>query len=159
MEQGIKMEFLRSLFKLKSLLNAEFGKDNKVAKGEINMPEYILMREIADNSVAYNRNTTLSDIREYLSISKSAVSQMLKSLENKGFINRQIDKNNRRNLIITLTSEGQEMLKVKDIEFNERLNKITTALGESNITQMIAVITRMSNTISQLNNETKMEQK
>jgi len=155
MEQEIKMEFLRSLFKLKSLLSAEFGKDNKASRSCINIPEYILMRQIADNSAASDSNTTLSDIREYLSITKAAVSQILKSLENKGLINRDVDKNNRRNLIITLTPEGQEMLKIKDAEFNERFSKIATALGESDITQMIAIITRMSNMISKMNRETK----
>jgi DNA-binding MarR family transcriptional regulator/flavodoxin len=155
MKQEIKMEFLRSLFKLRSFLNAEFGKDSKASNSSINIPEYILMREIAVTSASSNSNTTLSDIREYLSITKAAVSQILRSLENKGLIIRDVDKNDRRNLIITITPEGQEMLRIKDEEFNERFNKITNALGESDITQMIEIINRMSKTLSQIKDQQK----
>lgn len=45
------------------------------------------MKEIIDNFAASDSNTTLSDIREYLSISKAAVSQILRSLGNKEFTN------------------------------------------------------------------------
>jgi len=155
MKQEIKMEFLRLLFKLRSFLNAEFGKDSKASNSSINIPEYILMREIAVTSASSNSNTTLSDIREYLSITKAAVSQILRSLENKGLIIRDVDKNDRRNLIITITPEGQEMLRIKDEEFNERFNKITNALGESDITQMIEIINRMSKTLSQIKDQQK----
>jgi len=113
------------------------------------------MREIAVTSASSNSNTTLSDIREYLSITKAAVSQILRSLENKGLIIRDVDKNDRRNLIITITPEGQEMLRIKDEEFNERFNKITNALGESDITQMIEIINRMSKTLSQIKDQQK----
>ena len=53
MKQEIKMEFLRSLFKLRSFLNAEFGKDSKASNSSINIPEYILMREIAVTSAKF----------------------------------------------------------------------------------------------------------
>jgi len=70
------------------MLSAEFGKNNSVSNSSINIPEYIIMKKIADNPNDSNNNVTLLDIREYLSVSKAAVSQILKSLENKGFIKR-----------------------------------------------------------------------
>ncbi|HHV99843.1 MAG TPA: hypothetical protein GXX36_09795 [Clostridiaceae bacterium] len=45
------------------------------------------------------------------------------------------------------------MLRIKDEEFNERFNKITNALGESDITQMIEIINRMSKTLSQMKDQ------
>ena len=47
------------------------------------------------------------------------------------------------------------MLRIKDEEFNERFNKITNALGESDITQMIEIINRMSKTLSQIKDQQK----
>ena len=67
----VKTDFLHSLFVLKSMLGAEFAK----AAGEretLSMPEYILMKKAAE---AENGNADLAEIREYLAVTKAAVSQ------------------------------------------------------------------------------------
>src|SRR5699024_12291720 len=50
-------------------------------------------------------STDLTSVREYLAVTKASVSQMLASLEKRGLLVRQIDPTNRRNLIVTLTSD------------------------------------------------------
>lgn len=120
---------------------------------DLNMAEIVLMKGVAGNSVESESNIGLSDIRGYLSISKAAVSQMLGVLERKGYINRDIDKNNRRNLIVTLTSKGHEVLAKKDNEFNDRLDRIISYLGEDDVKQMIMNISKMVEIMNKLNNE------
>jgi hypothetical protein len=66
------------------------------------------MKEVANNSIDSDSNIGLSEIRGYLSISKAAVSQMLGMPEKKGNINRDIDKNNRRNLNRHSPSSNQQ---------------------------------------------------
>ncbi|MEI2397962.1 MarR family winged helix-turn-helix transcriptional regulator [Paenibacillus sp. FSL H8-0259] len=117
------------------------------------MTELVLMKGIADNSTDSENNIGLPDVRGYLSISKAAVSQMLGTLEKKGYINRDLDKNNRRNLVVTLTPKGREILKNKDNEFNDRLDKIITHLGEDDVKQMITIVNRMIEYTNKLNNE------
>ena len=101
-------DMLHSLFLLKSLLNAEFGK--KIGSTDLTMPEYALMRQFA----LEDDTTDLTAVREYLAVTKASVSQMLASLEKRGFLVRQIDPANRRNLIVTLTPEGIERLRRKE---------------------------------------------
>jgi DNA-binding MarR family transcriptional regulator len=157
MDQNLKTQLVHSIFQLKRLHGAGLGMDAAENKSDINMTELVLMKGIADNSVDSENNVGLPDVRGYLSISKAAVSQMLGALERKGYINRDIDRNNRRNLIVTLTPKGREILTNKDNEFNDRLEKIITLLGEDDVKQMIAIINRMIEIINKLNNESKQE--
>lgn len=159
MEQDLKKQLVHSIFQFKRLVSTGFGVDTFENKGDINITELILMNAIAENSVDSENNVFMPDIRGYLSISKAAVSQMLRSLEKKGYIEREIDKSNRRNLIVTLTTEGHEVLEGKHEEFSNRLEKIICHLGEDDVRQMIAIVNRMIEIINKLNDEAKEELK
>ncbi|EHC4728814.1 MarR family transcriptional regulator [Listeria monocytogenes] len=95
----------------------------------------------------------ISDVKEFLSVSKPAVSQMLSSLEKKGFLVRDVDKNNRRNVIVTLTDTGREVLSVELENFNIKLKKIISHLGEDDVKQMIEIVNRMILITNELNSE------
>jgi len=112
-------------------------------KNSLNMAELILMSGVANNTANSEGNVGMSDIRSYLQVTKGAVSQMLSSLEKKGFINRDINKSNRRNLIVTLTAEGRQILERQYGEFTDRLEKIISRLGEDDVRQMITIVNRM----------------
>ena len=112
-------------------------------KNSLNMAELILMSGVANNTANPEGNVGMSDIRSYLQVTKGAVSQMLSSLEKKGFINRDINKSNRRNLIVTLTAEGRQILERQYGEFSDRLEKIISRLGEDDVRQMITIVNRM----------------
>lgn len=130
-------ELLHSLFQLKSTLNTEFVKDTSSAVRDINFSEYVLMHEIAEN------RSDLTSIREYLSITKSAVSQMLRSLEKKGYLTRRIDLKNRRCIVVELTESGREVLQEKSEEFNVRYECLANDMHESDIKQIINLIDRL----------------
>lgn len=155
MDQILKTQLIRTVFQFKKLTGAGFGMDSAEGKSDINMTELVLMKGISDNSADSENNVGLPDVREYLSISKAAVSQMLGSLERKGYINRDIDKNNRRNIIVTLTHEGHEVLTNNYNEFNQRLDKIITHLGVDDVKQLIRIINSMIEIINELNNESE----
>jgi len=146
------------MFLFRRLAGTGFGMDAVESKSDINMTGLILMNAIADNTADPKNNVGLSDIRGYLSISKGAVSQMLGSLEKKGYINRDIDKNNRRNLIVTLTPEGRGVLASQYDAFSGRLEKIISRLGADDVKQMITIVNRMIEITNELDSESKQEQ-
>ena len=154
MEENIQTQLIHSIFQFKSLISSGLG----IEGSGLNMTELILMNGFAGNKVDDNENNVaLSDIRGYLSISKGAVSQMLGSLEKKGYINRDIDRNNRRNLIVTLTSEGREVLERQFCEFSARLETIIGRLGEEEVKQMISIVNRMITITNELDTEAGKE--
>jgi DNA-binding MarR family transcriptional regulator len=152
MTDSLGRDFLGALFRLKSLLGSEFGNGGTRKKNHVNMPEYILLREIADNAIGADTNTELTDIREFLSISKPAVSQMLASLEKKGYITREINPENRKYLVVTLTPQGRKILQEIDDVYTCRFQQITEAMGEQDIKEMIRLIDRLNGTVNMLNN-------
>lgn len=154
MQQNMQIQLIQSIFKFKKLMTTGIGMDITKDNKSVNMTELILMNGVVNNAIDSENNINLSDIREYLSISKGAVSQMLNSLEKKGLINRDIDKNNRRNLIVTLTPEGRQILERQYNEFSDRLEEIINRLGEDNVKQMHKIVNRMIEIIDELNQET-----
>ena len=140
-------DLLHSLFLLKSLLNSEFGK--KSDSEDLTMPEYALMRQFA----LEDDTTDLTSVREYLAVTKASVSQMLASLEKRGLLVRQIDPTNRRNLIVTLTSEGIERLRQKEFQVERRLRELLAELGETDARQFITLINKMNTVLSKKKEE------
>jgi DNA-binding MarR family transcriptional regulator len=118
--------------------------------GDINMSELVLLKAFENNSLELDSNVGLSDVRPFLALSKGAVSQMLGAMEKKGYINRDIDKSNRRNLIVTLTDKGHEALEAMYEGFVCKIERIITHIGEDDITHMISTIDRMSKAIEEL---------
>lgn len=139
----IHKDLLHSLFLLKSMLNSEFGK--KVGIDDLSMPEYSLMCQLESD----DKNTDLTSIREYLAVTKASVSQMLASLEKRGLLVREIDPDNRRNLIVTLTPEGAERLQYKEAQVEQRLKGLLSDLGETDAQHFITLVNKMNTILSE----------
>ena len=139
----IHKDLLHSLFLLKSMLNSEFGK--KVGIDDLSMPEYSLMCQLESD----DKNTDLTSIREYLAVTKASVSQMLASLEKRGLLVREIDPDNRRNLIVTLTPEGAERLQYKEAQVEQRLKGLLSDLGETDAQHFITLVDKMNTILSE----------
>ena len=135
-------DLLHSLFLLKSLLGAEFGK--KSAPDDLNMPEYALLRCLARGRGADG----LTSVCEYLAVTKSSVSQTLAALEKRALLVRSTDPADRRNLIVTLTPEGSKRLRSKEAQVERRLHALLGTLGEANARAFIALIDKMNAALS-----------
>ncbi len=144
MQKETRVKFVRGLFQLKSLLSYRFGKDDDSRVKNVSAKEYLLMKEVAEN------HADLAQIREYLCVSKSAVSQMLKALERKGYLVREVDPANRRNLIVTLTEAGERAVEVKEAEFDAQLEQICRDMDDREIGQLIGLVNQLSETIARV---------
>lgn len=140
MDYALQNDFLQAMFRMKSMLAAELGKDSTCG---ISMPEFILMKGILENA-------SLSEIREYLSISKPAISQMLGNLEKKGYLTREPDKTDRRNLVLALTPAGQATFAAKETRLNARLGKLFGSMREEDLRQVIRLVTQFSECTSRI---------
>lgn len=138
---ALKDQMLNSLFHIRSIISnfhSNLGKD--FIKRDISINELIVMRAIQDNIIGSDNNTRISDIQNQLNVSKSAVSKMLGVLEKKGYIYRDIDKENRRNLVITLTPEGKDILKELEQNLDALIEKIILYLGKDQSEQFVESI-------------------
>ena len=151
MSKEIQNEFVQAMFRLKKMMNRGLGRD--LDNANITMSEFILMREVAENTKESYNSMALTEVREYLSVSKAAVSQMLNSLEKRGYILREIDPNNRRNIIVILTEEGKNAYRKKNQEFYNRFEMVIQGIGEKDVSQFIAMINKMSDAMGDFEEE------
>ena len=150
----IKEQFVVSLFRFrKIIMTFPSGLTTPLKELDISLAEMVLIKGIADNKPESEGNITITDIQNSLFVSKAAVSQMLGSLERKGYLTREVDKTNRRKLVVTLTARGQEALCVMEDKMSLLLSKIVSRAGEENTEQLISQINRFAEVMEELRDE------
>ncbi|HHY20450.1 MAG TPA: MarR family transcriptional regulator [Bacilli bacterium] len=148
MDSDLKEQLARSMFRFKKA-GIQFPTEYGVHTGE-----FFLMRRIARNAYA-----SVADIHSRLFITKPAVSQMYNSLEKKGYIKREIDSNDRRKFVVTLTPQGHEVLQRMQEYFNKMLGEMISRFGENNTIELIELFNRFADISDQLNSEGLKENK
>ena len=146
-DMGLKDEFLHALFMLKGIHPNRF-------KFDLSMPAFMLLKQLQKRETkGETGGAWLSEMKDYLCVSKAAVSQMLGSLENRGLVTREADPENRRTVIVRLTPEG--IAKVERIEriFDESIDMLVGSLGEKDTREMIRLIYRIKDIIPDIQKE------
>ena len=87
-DEKLRIKLLQTIFKFKKLANSGLGMRPLDGKQDISLAEFMLLRAVDNNSADSPSNVSPTDIGQFLSVTKGAVSQMLHSLEEKGFITR-----------------------------------------------------------------------
>lgn len=144
---GVKKQFMDALFRFKKL-GAAFH-----TKTDINMRELFMMQSIRENAMRQKNNIDMPDIQSNLHVTQAAVSQMLNSLEKKGYIIRDIDKTNRRKITVMLTQKGEVLLDNTIGEHERMMEKIFSRYGEDNTKQLIALLNRLSDVADEIKSE------
>lgn len=139
MENGNHKEQLFNLLKKIKKLNFFLLK-------EINHSDYHMFKVI--NRIQNNVDApqiNVSDLAEELRISVPAVSKKLKSLETKGYVERVIDKNNRRNTFVLLTKKGQKKFDKARKVMDEYMYRVFSAMGKEDIETFIRLSYKLYN--------------
>ena len=151
----IKEQLVVSLFRFrKTGMSFPTGLNTQLKELDVSMAELVLMKGIADNKPESAENINIADIQSALFVTKAAVSQMFGTLEKKGYLIREVDKNNRRKLIVTLTPRGQEILHIMEDKMEVLLSKIISRVGEDNTKQLISLINQFVDVTEELKDET-----
>lgn len=91
----------------------------------------------AISRISKSGDVKVSDIARYLELSAPAVSRTMKSLEEKEYIERQTDKQDRRNTFVKLTAKGEEQQKAWMKSFEEFSEAIFARLGDEKSNKLL----------------------
>ena len=91
----------------------------------------------AISRISKSGDVKVSDIARYLELSAPAVSRTMKSLEEKEYIERHTDKQDRRNTFVMLTTKGEEQQKTWMKSFEEFSEAIFARLGDEKSNQLL----------------------
>jgi DNA-binding MarR family transcriptional regulator len=98
--------------------------------------------------------TTHHAMHETLSVSKAAVSQMLGSLEKRGYIRREIDRDNRRKIIITLTKKGKTAIDTGQKRLDDLMTRIVDRFGERDARNFVHLLEHFAEVVEEAVNKT-----
>lgn len=86
----------------------------------------------------------LSDLNSYLNFTRPNLSQTVNKLEDKGFVERVVLKDDRRVTYIRLTEYGLSAVSEKSAQIMERMKKISQILGEDDTDKLIELVLRFA---------------
>jgi DNA-binding MarR family transcriptional regulator len=139
MQNELHNELLRCLFRFKKFAQS-FRPRVPPEEGELNMASLCLLYHIREHPDVLSGE----NIRRELCVTKAAVSQMLGALEKKGYLTREVNRDNRRRIILSLTAKGAAFLDKTRAETEERLAGIISRFGKANTRELITLVNRFS---------------
>jgi len=148
-EQLVQLFFRIRSFSITATARLEtYAAGCNTAGMDINLSEFFLMQKVA--SLDPDNRFCLQDIQESLSISKSGISKMLATLEKKGHLIRETDRNNRRNLIVSLTEKGRLAVERLEDPVDTRMSEYIALIGEDDLKLLFSIIDRMEEVNNQM---------
>ncbi len=86
----------------------------------------------------------ISGLAERLQVSSPAVSRMVGTLEEKGYIGRGTGKEDRRNTYITLTEKGKEAKAASEAALCGLMERVTLRMGERDMEELLRLWNRLA---------------
>lgn len=111
---------------------------------DIKPSQMMVMVSIAHINIAKGYATP-SMISDELGLSKSALTAILNTLEEKKLIQQSLSNEDRRMLLLSITSEAEKLLDVYHDNIQSSLLNLTTYLGEEDTEKLIYLIKKANN--------------
>ena len=83
-------------------------------------------------------------VASHMHVTKSALSQLLKSLENKGLISRSRDVQDSRAVLLETTPRGMELIEQADAMRKRDMEELLTYLGADDLRTLVALMGRVA---------------
>lgn len=117
--------------------------------GEVSRGEFFVLDNLYKHEAQHPdaQGMYASDLAMAMRISPPGLSRLLKQLEAKGYIERVIDQDRRRNIYIRLTGPGRKtrhQIKGQMIAFS---NRVVDGMGEDNLREMMRLCEQMMDII------------
>jgi DNA-binding MarR family transcriptional regulator len=145
MKASLKKELMSCIFRFKSIgINTLRRPDGQ--KIDVSLLEIALMKGIADNTFESDGEK----IQKALYIKKAAVSHMLGVLEQKKYIVREINPENRRKLVLTLTKKGEKTVADTEKAVDAFVSKIIARFGEKETEDFVRQFNRLGDVIADI---------
>ncbi|MDR0267242.1 MarR family transcriptional regulator [Paenibacillus sp.] len=84
----------------------------------------------------------VSELSKQLKITSAAVTHVIQSLEQKGYIARTVDPSDRRSILVTATENGHDFVEAREKELFDRFQHLREHLGTDDVRQLIRILTK-----------------
>jgi len=84
-----------------------------------------------------------SDISNAMNVSTARIAAALNALENKGLITRNIDKGDRRRILVAMTPEGKQLAQQRQQNMLEHTTRMFELLGEDDAVAFVRIMGKL----------------
>lgn len=136
LKQKLAEELVRTVIKFKK------GYGFQGQRFGIKKSELILLATMREMLADGEEGVKVSDLSQRLGITPAAVTHMLNSLEEEGYIERLRDSKDRRVVMVRPSAKGQEILEQGKKEFLKRFSGLVEYLGEKDTSELIRLLNK-----------------
>ena len=115
---------------------------------DLTRQEFVLMQFIRNMSGSDKVST--SALSKTLMVSKSAISQMLNNLEERGFLQRSTDKSDRRKAFVSLTENGTKVLDDAARALHDKFSLIFSRFGDDKTAMFLSLFEELLDTCEEV---------
>ncbi|OAB34345.1 transcriptional regulator [Paenibacillus macquariensis subsp. defensor] len=90
----------------------------------------------------------VSELSKQLKITSSAVTHVIQSLEQTGYITRTMDPSDRRSILVSATDNGHHFVEEREKELFARFQQLREHLGTDDAEQLIRILNKSINFLS-----------
>ncbi|NLZ39517.1 MAG: MarR family transcriptional regulator [Firmicutes bacterium] len=87
------------------------------------------------------RGARISELSKVMRVTSPTVTQLVNGLEERGLVERNVDPNDRRSILVTLTQEGEAVIQEAADAFFAEFSSLVLYLGEEKTMQLIELLT------------------
>lgn len=106
-------------------------------------------------NIGNDNGILLSKVRNKIKLAPSTVTPIITSLEEKGLIERKIDKKDRRNIYIYLSEKGEKFTENVNDRWRSSLKGYIDYIGEKDALEIIRLINQTKEYINYMKGESK----
>ncbi len=119
-----------------------------ISSDTLNRGEFFLLGHIHMHQASGNP-LTVRELADALSLAPPNLSRMLRGLEERGFISRETDRRDRRNVLVALTPQGQSICEHAKEEIFRRFRLAVNDLGAGHLEQLLPLWNTLLDAIDQ----------
>lgn len=116
---------------------------------EITPSEFSVLCRSADHPKRHGSAATVADIAAQVNVSVPAVSRTLRTLQQKQLIERSVDEADRRNVRVTLTEAGQNILEENMRRVVAKLNSILSVFSQEEMRTIAELYSKFANAMAE----------
>ena len=122
------------------------------AQHQKNIKDRLQGEALVLNYIEHCQNVVVPrEISSTMGVSSARVAAILNNLEGKGLITREINRDDRRNIIVKLTDAGRNIAIESKQEFIQIITDMLTLLGEQDAKEYVRIMGRLAEEISKAN--------
>lgn len=125
-----------------------------LSKGNLSIGEYLVLRNLSSDE----KDVKASELSDILELSRPSITRILNELEQREYIKREIDRNDRRSVSIELTDSGREALEQANKRILDVAERLVISLGDSDTDKLIELIKKLTETYKEIIEESEEDE-